>query len=195
MNHNFNTSCTGLVKIQDPTSAITVPADVLAPNSARTSAGTMLTTKLNIFSSKFLWLSIFFHHLSGPNDIIQNDRWYLLTFRLLKKEIFVWSFDELFQYYFLSRELDAMSGQWFYSKFRESKRNRKTKKVITGPDLVRTSIRRRGFCKSTICYFFDEISDYLCYVWFIMKRNLYFHEGICITLLGDFEDRDIKYNV
>ena len=117
--------------------------------------------------------------------------------------------------YFLSRELDAMSGQWFYSKFRESKRNRKTKKVITGPDLVRTSIRRRGFCKSTICYFLDEISYYLSHDLYcidglvqgcsnssalaqplilLRKENLYFHEGSCITLLDGLEEGD-RYKI
>ena len=41
------------VYIQDPNSVITVPADVLAPNGARTSAGTVLTIKLDTLSLKF----------------------------------------------------------------------------------------------------------------------------------------------
>ena len=36
-----------------------------------------------------------------------------------------------------------MSGQWFYSRFRKSKRHRKTNEVITGSQLVKASFRRR----------------------------------------------------
>ena len=47
----------------DPDFDSTVPADGLAPSGARPSAGTVLTEKFNIFSSKFLRLSMILHHL------------------------------------------------------------------------------------------------------------------------------------
>ncbi len=43
--------------------------------------------------------------------------------------------------YFCFRELDAQTNKWFYSQFRKSKRNKKTNNVITGPEIVRASIR------------------------------------------------------
>ena len=43
--------------------AITVSADVLAPNSARPSASTELTEKLDMFSFRFLWLPMIPYHL------------------------------------------------------------------------------------------------------------------------------------
>ena len=42
----------------DPNFIIIVPADDLAPTSARSSAGTVMTIKLEMFSSKFLRLFI-----------------------------------------------------------------------------------------------------------------------------------------
>ena len=45
---------------------------------------------------------------------------------------------------FYHRELDAMSGVWFYEKFRKSKRNKKTNKCVTGTDLVRSSFKKRS---------------------------------------------------
>ncbi|KAK2176510.1 hypothetical protein NP493_660g02019 [Ridgeia piscesae] len=39
-------------------------------------------------------------------------------------------------------QLQAMTGDWFYSKFRKSKRHKRTNKVITGSEIVRTSIHR-----------------------------------------------------
>ena len=42
------------------------------------------------------------------------------------------------------RELDAMSGAWFYTKYHKSKRNRKTNKFITGGELVRSSFKKRS---------------------------------------------------
>ena len=44
--------------------AFTVPADGLAPNGAKPSAGAVLSSELDIISSKFLGLSIFVNHLS-----------------------------------------------------------------------------------------------------------------------------------
>ena len=35
-----------------------------------------------------------------------------------------------------------MTGEWFYSKFRKSKRNKRTNRVITGSEIVRSSIHR-----------------------------------------------------
>ena len=42
---------------------------------------------------------------------------------------------------FPRRELDAMSGHWFYSKFRRSKRHRRTNAVVSGGELVKASFR------------------------------------------------------
>ena len=55
--------------IQNTTLLVFVPTDALAHSSARPSASTVLTTKLDIFSSKFLWLStilFYFLDLNGP---------------------------------------------------------------------------------------------------------------------------------
>ena len=52
-------SSAGPVYKRDPYLVITVHADVLAPNGARPSAGTVMTTKSDMFSSKFLWQSWF----------------------------------------------------------------------------------------------------------------------------------------
>ena len=52
---------------------ITVPADALAPFSARPSAATVGTEKSDTPSVKFLWLSAILYTHYGPNDIIQND--------------------------------------------------------------------------------------------------------------------------
>jgi len=41
------------------------------------------------------------------------------------------------------REIEAMSGQWFYKKFRKSKRNRKTNQIISGNEIIRASIRKK----------------------------------------------------
>ena len=46
-------SWAGAVYPQDPTFVITLPADVLAPNFARPSAGTALTTNLILFVAFF----------------------------------------------------------------------------------------------------------------------------------------------
>ena len=50
----------------------TVPADGLAPDSARPSAGPALNEELNMFTSKFLWLSIILCLLYSFDDVIQN---------------------------------------------------------------------------------------------------------------------------
>ena len=57
------------VCVQNLNLVITVPADALAPNGARPSAGTVLTEKLAMFSLKFHWLSM----ILCTGDIIQND--------------------------------------------------------------------------------------------------------------------------
>ena len=62
----------GQVYIQDPNSVITVPDDDLTPYSARTSAGTVMTTILHMFYMKFLRPSFTSNNLSWPNEVIQN---------------------------------------------------------------------------------------------------------------------------
>ena len=37
-----------------------------------------------------------------------------------------------------------MTNHWFYSKFRKSKRSKKTNRVISGSEIVRASFRRPG---------------------------------------------------
>ena len=49
---------------------ITVPADGLAPNGARPTAGTVLITKLVMIFTKFLWISVIPNNLCGPSDVI-----------------------------------------------------------------------------------------------------------------------------
>ena len=51
-----------------PSFVCTSPADALAPNGARPSAGTVMTSKLHMFSTKFLWLpqiSIYFAQMTS----------------------------------------------------------------------------------------------------------------------------------
>ena len=60
--------------IQDPNLVISVPAEVLAPHSARPSAGRVLTANLDMFITKFLRLSTIPYHFCGPDQIIQNDQ-------------------------------------------------------------------------------------------------------------------------
>ena len=57
---------------QHPDLVIIVPADDLAPKGARPSAGTALTTKFNMFSCRYLWLSWLFIYFRWPDDFIQN---------------------------------------------------------------------------------------------------------------------------
>ena len=52
----FNPSRVGSIYIQDTNFVITVSRDVLVPNSARPSVATVLIIKLEMFSSKFIWL-------------------------------------------------------------------------------------------------------------------------------------------
>ena len=54
-----------------PKFVTTAPADVLAPNGARTSAGTVLTEELDTFTSKFLKLSRIPYYLYRHNDTIR----------------------------------------------------------------------------------------------------------------------------
>ena len=51
---------------------ITVSADGLAPNGARTSADTVLATKLSMFSLSFFWLSNILCNIILPDDISHN---------------------------------------------------------------------------------------------------------------------------
>ena len=70
----INPSSAGPVHIQDPHLVITVPADVLAPHGARTSAGTVIMAHLHIFLMKFLWLEVMPSYCFWQNDVIQNGR-------------------------------------------------------------------------------------------------------------------------
>ena len=51
-----NLSSASSAHIQNSDLVITIPADGLAPNGARPSAGTVMTTKIDTFSLKLLWL-------------------------------------------------------------------------------------------------------------------------------------------
>ena len=51
---------------------IAVRVNAPALEGARPSAGTVLTEKLNMFPSIFLWLSMISYHIYGLDDIIQN---------------------------------------------------------------------------------------------------------------------------
>ena len=51
---------------------ITVPAEALAPSSARQSAGEVITTKFDMFSSYFGCLSMSYCNFFRVADIIQN---------------------------------------------------------------------------------------------------------------------------
>ena len=53
-----------------PSIVITAPADVLARRFARPSAVTRLTTKLVVFSSKFIQISLILCSFFGPGDVI-----------------------------------------------------------------------------------------------------------------------------
>ena len=59
--------------VWDPDFIITVAADALAPVSARSSAGTVLTTK----SDMPCFAIMIPNHLSTPDDVIHNGRWNL----------------------------------------------------------------------------------------------------------------------
>ena len=52
----FDSSSVVLLHIWDQILVITVPADGLAPNGARPSAGAVLTATLDMLASKYLWL-------------------------------------------------------------------------------------------------------------------------------------------
>ena len=51
---------------------ISVPADALVSDSARLSAGIVLTENWNIFPSKIVWLRVNLQKKCGPDDTIQN---------------------------------------------------------------------------------------------------------------------------
>ena len=59
----FNPSSAGLIYIWETNFVTTVPADGLAPNGARLSAGIVLMIKLDILSSKFLWIPVVYHFI------------------------------------------------------------------------------------------------------------------------------------
>ena len=69
---SINPLNTGSVSLWDLKLVITVPADALAHNSARSPADTVLTTNLILCSSMFLWLSMISYHICGMNYV----RWY-----------------------------------------------------------------------------------------------------------------------
>ena len=67
--------CQSLIyPIWDSKFVITGPADGLALNSARPSAGTVLTIKLDIFSSKFLFIPLIGWNSCLQDDSIQNSK-------------------------------------------------------------------------------------------------------------------------
>ena len=63
------------VYIRNPNLVITAPADVLVPNGARPSAGTVLNTMLEVSSSTCLWLFRCLLSFWWQDDGIQNGRW------------------------------------------------------------------------------------------------------------------------
>ena len=67
-----NSLYAGSVYIQDTNLVITVPADALAPHGARSSAGTVMATQLDVFSTKCVCLEVMLRYLSWPDDVIQN---------------------------------------------------------------------------------------------------------------------------
>ena len=76
-----NSSNAGPMYIPDPNFITTMPADALAPDGARPSAGIVLTTKLERFSSTFPRLSLFRIPVLSPDEVIQNGRRNLEKFR------------------------------------------------------------------------------------------------------------------
>ena len=64
------------VCLRDPNLLITIPAYALAPDGARPSVGTLLSTKLGIFVLDSVNVSDFVLHF-WPDDIIQNGQWNL----------------------------------------------------------------------------------------------------------------------
>ena len=72
-----------LIKLLNPSHLIK-DADVPTPKGARPSAGTILTTKLQVFFVKFRWLQV----ICWSDDVNQNSRWNsknLVALRVLKK--------------------------------------------------------------------------------------------------------------
>ena len=63
----------GSVYIQDTNLVITVPADALAPHGARSSAGTVMATQLDVFSTKCVCLEVMLRYLSWPDDKISRN--------------------------------------------------------------------------------------------------------------------------
>ena len=65
---DVNPASVGSVDILDPNWVFDV-----ASYGARTSTVTVFTTKLDVFSSKFVSFSMIQYHLCGPDDVIWND--------------------------------------------------------------------------------------------------------------------------
>ena len=65
---DVNPASVGSVDILDPNWVFDV-----ASYGARTSAVTVFTTKLDVFSSNFMSFSMIQYHLCGPDDVIWND--------------------------------------------------------------------------------------------------------------------------
>ena len=55
--------------IQDLNFVVTAPADGLAPNGARPSAGTVMNEDWELYSSTFLWSSTILHHIYESYDL------------------------------------------------------------------------------------------------------------------------------
>ncbi|KAK2143250.1 hypothetical protein LSH36_859g00017 [Paralvinella palmiformis] len=64
---------------------------------------------------------------------------------------------------FRQMELEAMTNHWFYSKFRKSKRSKKTNRVISGSEIVRASFRRPGRASEDAAAASSSLSPYLDY--------------------------------
>ena len=87
---------------------IAVSADALAPNSTRTSAGTVLNEELDMFTSRSLLFSMTPYHLNGLDDVIKNDRrerdisrgTQVLTYRDMSREFHVnlWDANDVILY-------------------------------------------------------------------------------------------------
>ena len=82
------------------------------------------------------------------------------------------------------REIDAMTGSWFYSRFRKSKRNAKTNKIISGNEIVRASIRRRHPPPGRwwLCHILWEFRvKYTVFCLISVPQHLGISEGILIS--------------
>ena len=86
---------------------ITVPAAVLAPNSAGSSAVTMMTMKLYMFASKFHWLS--FIQFIGPYDTIENGPQHVTSSHNTSSVNSLWPSDTIWHHITWSTLVQVMS--------------------------------------------------------------------------------------